>query len=227
MTEKTPAVSKIRFTWGRFLLIFFVAAWMFILGVLVGRGTAPVHFDTRALQKELIAMRDAMIRKEREAVEKAIRGEDQRVPLDFYEALKEDGPDAAIQMSEVQAGTSGPVSGGADGPPRKSRPAVMAKKAKAVNKPASSDVPAASRAPDADVGGLTIQIASLKDAAAAERIVANLTKEGYAAYLSRIVIPGQGLWFRVRVGSYEDREKALRDMDRLTRDREKPILVKK
>ena len=45
---------------------------MFVLGVLVGRGTAPVHFDTQALQEELAALRDAMMKKEREAVEKAI-----------------------------------------------------------------------------------------------------------------------------------------------------------
>jgi len=36
---------------------------MFILGVLVGRGTAPVQFDTQALQKELATLRDAMMKK--------------------------------------------------------------------------------------------------------------------------------------------------------------------
>ena len=31
-------------------LIFFLCAWMFVLGVLVGRGTAPVKFDIAALE---------------------------------------------------------------------------------------------------------------------------------------------------------------------------------
>jgi cell division septation protein DedD len=67
----------------------------------------------------------------------------------------------------------------------------------------------------------------MKDGAAAERIVANLKKAGYPAYLSRIVIPDKGLWFRVRVGSYTDRGQATADMDRLAREKKTPILVKK
>jgi hypothetical protein len=52
-------------------------------------------------------------------------------------------------------------------------------------------------------------------------------KGGYPAYLSRIVIPDKGLWFRVRVGSYKNREQAAADMARLARDQKNPILVKK
>jgi cell division septation protein DedD len=66
----------------------------------------------------------------------------------------------------------------------------------------------------------------MKDGTAAERIVANLKKEGYPAYLSRKVIPGKGLWFRVRVGHYESREQSAADMNRLKRSQKKPILVK-
>ena len=71
---------------------------MFVLGVLVGRQNAPVHFDTQALQKELAGLRDAMLRKERVAVEKAIQGKDRKAPLEFYEALKKDGLDTAVQI---------------------------------------------------------------------------------------------------------------------------------
>ncbi|MGA6927598.1 MAG: SPOR domain-containing protein [Desulfosarcina sp.] len=229
MTEEKAAVSKGWITWGRGLLIFFVAAWMFVLGILVGRGTAPVKFDTQALQKELAGLRDAMLNKERDAVEKAIRGEDQRVPLDFYEALKKDGPDIADQIpgSQPSAVEAAPPAETADtqNPPRKSRPAIMAKKSTAVVKPAARMAPATSEAPSSAADRLTIQIAALKDAAAAERIVANLKQDGYAAYLSRIVIPDKGLWFRVRVGSYDGREQAAVDMNRLIQDRKHPILV--
>ncbi|MGB9437954.1 MAG: hypothetical protein WCB15_08435, partial [Desulfobacterales bacterium] len=33
--------------------IFCVCAWMFVIGVLVGRGTAPVSFDIAGIQKKL------------------------------------------------------------------------------------------------------------------------------------------------------------------------------
>ena len=110
-------------------------------------------------------------------------------------------------------------------PAHKSRSAVMAKRSTVPVEPearaASTAGPDAAPAP----GALTIQVASLKDGAAAERIVANLKKDGYPAYLSRIVIPGKGLWFRVRVGRYRDREQAAADMNRLARNQKKPILV--
>jgi cell division septation protein DedD len=67
----------------------------------------------------------------------------------------------------------------------------------------------------------------LKDGGEAGRIVANLKNEGYSAYLSRIVLPEKGLWFRVRVGSYVDEKQAASDMERLAKDQKKPILLSK
>jgi cell division septation protein DedD len=231
VTEGKATASTRRIAWGRYLLIFFVSAWMFVLGVLVGRGTAPVHFDTQALQDELAALRDAMMKKEREAVEKAIRGEDEKAPLEFYEALKKDGLDTAVQihvpgvpMAEPSPRTESTVS---VLPPHKSRTVTMAKKTKVTEKPALLKASSSRPAAVETTGKLTIQVAALKDGAAAERIVANLKKDGYPAYVSRIVIPGKGIWFRVRVGRYPDREQAAADMQRLTRNQKKPILVER
>ena len=231
MTKGKATASKRRIAWGRYLLVFFVAAWMFVLGVLVGRGTAPVHFDTQALQEELAALRDAMMKKEREAVEKAIRGEDEKAPLEFYEALKKDGLDTAVQIPVPEASTAEPPSRaetvGSMQPPHKSRTVTMAKKPKVPEKPTVGKAPSSASAAAETTAKLTIQVASMKDGAAAERVVANLKKDGYPAYLSRIVIPDKGLWFRVRVGRYQDRDQAAADMKRLTREQKKPILVKK
>jgi DedD protein len=231
VTDGKAIEPKRRIAWGRYLLLFFVAAWMFVLGVLVGRGTAPVHFDTQALQKELVTLRDAMLKKEREAVEKAIRGEDEKAPLEFYEALKKDGPDstALIPLPQVAAGaTPHPEATVAlQTPPHKPRGAIMAKTAAGAVKPSAVAAAAPVQKPVATQGHLTIQVASLKDAAGAERLMADLKKDGYPAYLSRIVIPDKGIWFRVRVGSYTDAEQAVADMGRLTREQKNPILVKK
>jgi len=216
--------SKRRIAWGRYLLVFFVAAWMFVLGVLVGRGTAPVKFDTQALQKELAELRDAMMQKEREEVEKAMRGEDEKAPLEFYEALKTNRPDTSVSIPTVLP--TDPKSAPEEAAPRhKSRPVLMPKPAKVSLKTASASAPAA-EAPATTTGGMTIQVAAMKDGTAAERTVANLKNDGYPAYLSRIVIPGKGLWFRVRVGNYDNPEQAKADVERLTHDNQKPILVK-
>ena len=231
MTEGKGTVPKRRMAWGQYLLVFFVAAWMFVLGVLVGRGTAPVHFDTQALQEELAALRDAMLKKEREAVEKAIRGEDEKAPLEFYEALKKDGLDTTVQIPAPAVSTAEPppraeMSESVQ-PPHKSRTVTMAKRSKVPEKPTPEKAPSSPPAAVKTKGKLTIQVASMKDGAAAERIAANLKKDGYPAYVSRIVIPDKGLWFRVRVGRYMEREQATADMTRLTRNQKNPILVER
>jgi cell division septation protein DedD len=230
VTKSKATDSTHRIAWGRYLVVFFVAAWMFVLGVLVGRGTAPVHFDIRALQKELAVLRSAAQQQEREAVEKAMRGEDERAPLEFYEALKTDEPDTGAHIPAPQAATPARSAPEATAyatvasPPHKSRQTLMAKGRGATTKPVSTPRPVSPQ-PPATGGPLTIQVASMKDGAAAERAVAKLKREGYSAYLSRIVIAGQGLWFRVRVGHYKTREQAAADMARLSRSQKKPILV--
>ena len=229
MTKGTAGAPKPRIAWGRYLLLFFIAAWMFVLGVLVGRGTAPVQFDTQALQKELASLRDAMVKKERAAMESALRGQDDKAALKFYEALGKDGPDDVdtLSMAPAASGDAVPSAPSVGRPtvPHKSRPAIMAKKSSAS---VGVDAPTtASRTPPeaTPTGRLTIQVAAVKDAAAARQIVANLKKDGYPAYLSKVSLPGQGDWYRVRVGRYDDRRQAAGDMDRLRKARQKPILL--
>jgi cell division septation protein DedD len=235
VTKAKATESKPPIAWGKYLLVFFVAAWMFVLGILVGRGTAPVTFDTQALQKELADLRNAMMQKEQEAVEKAIRGEDEQAPLEFYEALKTEESDTAVAMPVPQTAPAAPSPAPliahkdiakVGTPPHKKRVVLMAKQGTVAKSPTPVQ-PRKTKAPPVATGMLTIQVASLKDGAAAERIVANLKKEGYPAFLVRSVIPGKGLWFRVRVGSYANREQAAADIDRLTRSGKKPMLVKK
>ena len=230
MTKAKATASKHRIAWGRYLLVFFVAAWMFVLGVMVGRGTAPVNFDTQALQKELAELRNAMMQKEREAVERAIRGEAQQKNLEFYKALRNDEPDAVIAIPAPEATPPAPPAVSQQKPeetipPHKKKAAVMAKSAAPTRKPKPPPPTPKPRTPAPPKGQFAIQVAAMKDGAAAERIVANLKKDGYSAYLSRIVIPGKGLWFRVRVGSYPNREKASVDMQRLVQSKQRPILV--
>ena len=47
------------------LIVLFVAAWMFALGIFVGRKSVPVAFDIDKLQKELEGLKKADIEKQR------------------------------------------------------------------------------------------------------------------------------------------------------------------
>lgn len=229
MAEKKPSKATRQVAWGRYLLVFLVAAWMFALGVLVGRGTAPLDFDALALQKELAALRDAMVQKQRHAVEQAMRGEDEKAPLDFYEALQKDGPDTSVPIPLSTVFTDAPAfAETADErktPAHKSPRVGLTQKAASARQTPAPASGSTTQAPVPSQGRLTIQVVSLQDAAAATRIVEDLKKSGYPAYLSSSVIPGQGTWFRVRVGSYENREAAAADMARLIASQQKPILI--
>ena len=192
----------------------------------MGRGTAPVEFDTRALTKELAGLRTAMAKKQQDAIEKAVRGENTKhMADDFHEALQRDRPDTAVDITATNP-QSGNLESEAKGPPHKTRAKLLSKKSgrTAVDQRATkASQPTEKKASSPD--RFTIQVAALKDAAGAERIVAELKDQGYSAYLSRSVIPGQGLWLRVRVGSYASSEEAAADIARLKSAKRKPILI--
>ena len=201
-------------------MLFGVAVWMFILGMLVGRGTAPIEFDTQALQKELAALRDSMAKKERDAIEKAMRGGDEKDAVDFYEDLKKDSPDTTVQ-ARVQSGSESSQIGGAA---HKTPVASLKKKARAAE-PAAQARSEKPKPAAVQQGKLTIQVASLRDADAAKRIIANLKKGGYPAYLSKHAAAGKKPWYRVRVGHYPSRQQAGKDLARLKKNGNAPILV--
>ncbi len=82
-------------------VIFILCAWMFIIGVLVGRGTAPVKFDIDDLQSKLaISKQD-----QKKGAEGQPRGESSivkdKTKLDFYEALPQDREDTKIEEKKL------------------------------------------------------------------------------------------------------------------------------
>ena len=86
--SKSVIPRKTLLTWGGVTL--FIAAWMFVLGILVGRGTAPVNLEVGKLEKELADLKAAMTRKEHAKINAQTSGKGSDKPqLGFYEALKD------------------------------------------------------------------------------------------------------------------------------------------
>jgi cell division septation protein DedD len=183
-------------------LILFIAVWMFVLGILVGRGSAPVNLEAGRLEQELAALKAKMLRQERSRVEARAAGQkDAKSQLDFYEALKD--PDAEKRLKTM------PVPRQESVPPRTAKPAVTPKPEPRPVAPKPKPTAKPAPAPAAATGKFTVQVASLKDVRSAERLVAELKKKGYrAAYRIRSDVPGKGIWHRVRVGAYADRASA-------------------
>ena len=211
-------------------LLFLISGWMFVLGVLVGRGTAPVNFDIQALQKELLALKESMLKQEKRAMEIDSANTGAKSSLEFYEALKKKEKDEQIQIIEKKAPPKAPPKAPTKAPPKTPPPSQLTSQ-KRVSK--SKDDPEEKKTlPDTpDVkpspsGTLAVQVASTKDAASAEALVEKLTQLGYASFSKMAEIPNKGTWYRVRVGPYRTKTEAEQVRRGLIKDQFEGLIVK-
>ncbi len=207
-------------------LIFFVMGWMFVLGILVGRGTAPIPLKAHKLENELAALKAEIVQKEQAQLQKqAKEGEAPPSELGFYEALKEPLPKTRERTvaPAVVAPKPAPEPPKAKPAPREAAQAPVAptkavtppaatpppQKAAAAAKPAAPQ-PTATPAPEAPLtpDRYTVQVASFKEIEGADEMVNRLRAKGFPAYHVHMEVPGKGAWFRVRVGAFADRSVA-------------------
>jgi cell division septation protein DedD len=237
--KSPPQNRNRRIAWGRYGAIVLIAAWMFGLGVLVGRGTAPVKFDIQKLTRELENLIAADVKKQLEPVELETAETKTKTELEFYEELKKSepvAPDPPPRNTSRQPKENPPpdtVSREEDSPlPEQKVPAATTASKKSVTKPVGQSegekprpANAATDRPLDNTGNVTIQAASLKDLAEADAMVKKLKNRGYPAYKTIAVVPGKGIWFRIRVGRYSSRESAGDVVGKLKKEGYRPILV--
>ena len=196
-------------------LIIFVSAWMFVLGILVGRDTVPVKFDIEKLQKELVALKEAVIKKEQKRFKIDSDGVRNKTDFGFYEALKETKKDknngAGISKKQETKHLS-------KNETVKVKKRVISGKSKIINKDKQKNLTETDKK-------LTIQVASFKDSKDADEMVARLKKKGYPAYRISSNIPEKGIWHRVRIGYFKDKAEAGSTLNKLKKEKYGPILV--
>ena len=222
-------------------VIFLLCAWMFVVGVLVGRGTAPVGFKIDGLQSKLkIAGKDLKNRPTGQTPGKPDLTED-KSKLDFYEALPADREDTKIDQKKSSPviskkiepapvaeppGTSGEKAAQKSALKKESgKKAAPAKKESTKKKTKQSIASKSQTIPSGK--GYTVQVAAFKTDKDADRLVEKLKRDGYAAYRTITKIEGKGIWFRVRVGKFESKTEALKTQQRLKKVGMKPIIVEK
>lgn len=233
-----------RGTYGSLLLIIAACAWMFFVGVLVGRGTAPIHFDMEALSRELRALKQSSEDRRRRQLESYAAALEDQSALDVYEELKRADDKLTIDPAlsrqvpapSTRTETAAPAAP-ADQPAipvLRRREGLRAKtpgQPKIETRPDNAGPPprkaesVRTQAPAERRGKLTVQVAAVKDARVAEKMVARLRRAGFEAYPSTATLPGQGTWHRVRVGRFADRQAAVGIMRRLEGQGMTPIIV--
>jgi cell division septation protein DedD len=193
-------------------LFVFMAIWMFVLGVMVGRGMAPVNLEAGKLEKELAEQKDRLLKEKQEAAVSAAAGRtDEKTQLGFYEALKNPGKETTFRpVDPVKPGRRKPAAADSAVTAARNRPTAAAPKA-----PVSKPKPAPAPSP----GHFAIQVASVQDIKGAEKLVTRLRAKGYPAYQLRSDVAGKGIWYRIRVGGFEDRRAAENMLKKLKNDK--------
>ncbi len=204
-----------------FMLFVFISGGWFTLGVLVGRGMAPIEFDINKLQTELIRLRQAHLDKELKRF-LAADGKSGKTALSFYEKLKDREESVPIPLEAFAI------------PPAKNHSVKAASKIKIHNsiQPPVIRVPeqTAAMTPPGDAtpnakNKFTLQVASVRDLNAAKLMVNKLNAKNYPAYRVMSQISGKGIWYRIRVGRFDSESKAGRFIRRLKKDNYNAILI--
>lgn len=215
-----PARKKSR----QWIVLLAVSAWMFALGVLVGRGTAPVDFDIKALESELASLRQAVLEKEKlrfRISEETAKNADQ---LEFYENLKKSAPERTPAPTKKNTVKPEPTAQKAGEKKKAPAPAPIDNPApaqKLAEKPQTGSPAEPAEKP------YTVQVASLKEAKTADALVDQLRAHGYPAYRERAEIEGKGTWHRVRIGSFSGPSDAEKTMESLKSAKLEPMLIKR
>lgn len=193
-----------------------VCLWMFILGILVGRGTAPVQFNVERLQDGLAALKASTVEETIRRYRVAFEEVDKRVDLGFHEALKDSKTDlTATTLSLADSSVS----------KEQAAPEILSEKTE-------SKLPKKARAPDFQkktkpeiTKPWVIQVKATQDEADGEELTENLKKKGFRAYLTVFEGSGKGTWYRIRVGGYADRSEAEADFERLKKEQFSPWII--
>jgi len=209
--KKEPFLSTaLRGTFGWVCAFLFVAGWMFVLGVFVGRGTAPVHFDMNTLENDLAVLKETDVKKEKKEIESASGALEQKDVLDFHEALK--GTRHKIEKIKPIKEPS------TKSEPTKPEPTILKKKSKKADTE-SSNKTIAPKTITADqnknVNNITVQVAATENLSTADQFVEKLIKKGYPAYRTVKNVSGKKIWYRVRVGHYTKKSDAKIVLNRL------------
>ena len=214
-------------------LTLFACGWMFVLGILVGRETVPVKFNMEKLQNELAALKEAVVKKELDQYKIDSNADIDKTKMGFYETLKKNGSDEGLE-ADIPKIKSKPLAEEKteSGTEKTSPPKKVESETRKISPPKKLATPQKKKTVNLKKSAegnknFTIQIASLKDSAAADKMVAKLKKRGYPAYRSIGKIPDKGIWYRVRVGYFKNRAEARGTIQRLKNEKIEAIIVQR
>jgi cell division septation protein DedD len=203
------------FLWGGCL--FFVLAWIFVLGILVGRGFLPGAVTALSDLKNQIGVLQQMVSRERSQDLDSPKKSDTDPKLAFYDKLsskKEETQKERVPRRRPTKNSRKEVNPQKTNSTRKfpsKGEASGAEKATVQNQVGDSKVTRIERKerlePSAVKAKYTVQLASLEEKNKAEKLISDLVQRGYPAYSYEAKVRGK-TYYRVRCGRFPGRKAA-------------------
>lgn len=203
------------FLWGGCL--FFVLAWIFVLGILVGRGFLPGAVTALSDLKNQIGVLQQMVSREESQDLAPSKKSDSDPKLAFYDKLsskKVEPPKDTVPRRRPEKNTrketnaKEPNSSNVFSAKRESSGAHIAASG---NQAQTSKVAGAQRKeqqePLASKAKYTVQLASFDEKSKAEKLIGDLAQRGYSAYTYKATVKGK-TYYRVRCGAFPSRKAA-------------------
>ena len=176
------------FLWGGCL--FFVLAWIFVLGILVGRGFLPGEVTVLSDLREQFGISQPKVGRERPRQKLASpKKSDSEPKLDFYDNLSR----KKVEPPKETA------------PPRNAK--IRSRKNTNAERTNSSKQFSPTKESAAPVEKYTVQLASLEDKNKAKKFINDLLQRGYPAYFYEAKVKGK-TYYRVRCGKFPSRKTA-------------------
>jgi len=222
----------------KYSIYLFIAGWMFVLGIMVGRGSSPIEFDTQKFQKRLETIA-------REFGKKETR---EKIDLKFYDVLDRPVPEEAVTPKnkpmeiipkkesvlipdKILTKTSRKrltFKQGANKIKTVDVKSVRTKKKSGISVKNKTSVQTPVKSVETKVlkGKYTIQIAAYKDFKDAVSQMSILEKKGFSSYRVKGKKDGQ-TWYRVRTGSFLTYAEALKFKERLKKAKINSMIIKR
>jgi septal ring-binding cell division protein DamX len=209
-------------SWSIFLWISCLSlllAWVFVLGILVGRGFIPESVTMIADIKNELSKLQEMVSYKKKPTPESSKKEDYDTKLAFYndllskkemdksrgipeakaepqkkETIQKKSPTTEERLAEIRAEVSGKEANAQK--KTEGHPEVNTKERQRAQQQVSSGK-----------GGYTLQLASLAEKSKAEETMRKLINRGYDAYFYEVQVQGKP-WYRVRSGRFASRDEA-------------------
>jgi len=187
------------FLWTTFL--FFLLVWIFVLGILVGRGFFPGKVTTISdLRAQIQRLQEMVTHKSSKEME-SIRKSEPDPKLAFYEKLSSK-KDEAKKGRQIEKKREIPKKK----PPQKK--IETPKKSRVEKKKTErTKVPVKPPKPLTNEFQYTVQVASLDDKSKADKMIKQLIDAGLPAYHYEAKVKGK-IYYRVRCGKFMNRKEA-------------------